>query len=745
MKRKKKKKIKYNAKYKDNELNLKLEKINLCVDLDNHLEVGVLLAKFREAGLGSSRELGRLFRRSPSTVINKGRYSQMGSNWLIDGRGQKKQYKIEEIRGEIFYIWAKNPLSSDKEILHELQPRLSSLGIGLDLKTLKRFITDTGIDEARSRLRTEGALPKEDETHPPNNSDGTDVAPEKKEITQTYSRYAGHMLHIPQLYQMNFSEMLDVLTEPDGCSYSKERIAHLLYLLYASGKKRLYDLDYVDHQGIGALIGMEGNIRSSGMNKRISKLADPKIIDLLQNKALAGRAGLINSKDMELAYCDTHVIEVWVNKFIPMARHGTKNRQVKAINVHYLCGSDTGTPLAKEYAGGNKRLHWAIPRLVKRAEEGLRDKGRKLGIICFDKGGISLKTLKALIKARKGFLCWGKRTEYAKKQIKRLKPSRFRWRRKKKIRQNGKLKKVEERIADTTTRIKGLGKVRTIVVQLPEAEGGEKLWLHTNLSRRSYSSIEIREMMRYKQRQEIFFKSRKHKSALDCFAGGRCKVKPMSRPSKKLLELLKKQHKRLEKRIKKDQHNIFDIKQLRFHGLYKADTAKRETEYLKRRIIQDIEQKEKTEEKIRWAKGGKRPKFIKQRYELELERQQFLNEFQDLAMLSKRETIKEFLSCYKRVLEKENLFSEEIFQRMKCLDKVAVEKELFNLAGIISCDKREKKMTIMIAPQGREYFRKALEIFLHQQNKKKIVVQYGPREKYQLHFCLAPPPVISVN
>ena len=738
----KKKKIKYKAKYENNKLNLRLERVNLQVDLNDHLEVGVLLSKLREAGLGSSRELGRLFRRSPSTVINKDRFSQRGSRCLVDGRGQKKQYKIEEIRGEIFYIWVKKPLSSDKEILQELQPRLSSLAMRLDLKTLTRFTKEIGIDEVRSRLRTEAALAKKDVTQAANN--GTD-APEAKEITQTYSRYAGHMLHIPRLYQMNFPEMLDVLTEPDGCSYSKERLAHLLYLLYASGKKRLYDLDYVNHHGLGALIGMEDNIRSSGMNKRISKLADPKIIDQLQDKALAGRAGLINRKDMELAYCDTHVIEVWVNKFIPMARHGTKGKNVRAINVHYLCGSDTMTPLSKEYTAGNKRLHWAIPRLVKRAEEGLRDKGRKIGIICFDKGGISLKTLKALIKERKGFLCWGKRTEYVRKQIKRLKPHRFTWRRKKEIRQDGKLKKVEERIADTTTYLKGLGKVRTIVVELPEAEGGEKLWLHTNLSRRSYGSVEIREMMRYKQRQEIFFKSRKHKSALDCFAGGRCKLKPMSRPSKKLLELLKKQHKRLEKRIKKDQYSILDIKELKAHGLYKADTAKRETEYLRRRLKQDIEQRKRTEEKIEWAEGGKRPKFIKQRYELELEKNQLLNEFQDLAMLTKRETVKEFLSCYKRVLEKENLFSERISQRMKCLDKAAVEKELFNLSGIISCDKREKKMTIMIAPQGRYYFRKALAIFLHQQNKKKIVVQYGSREKYELHFCLGPPSPISVN
>ena len=741
MRRKKKKKIKYKAEYEDNKLNLQLEKVNLRIDLDDHLEVGFFLSKFREAGLGSSRELGRLFRKSPSTVINKDRFNRMGSKSLIDGRGQKKQYKIEEIREEILYRWAKNPMASDKEILRELQPRLSSLCMSLDLKTLTRFIKEVGIDETRSRLRTEAVFAKKKEVVPDNNGK---VAPVTKArgITQTFSRYAGHLLHVPQLYQMSFPEMMDVLTQPKRCIYSKERIAHLLYLLYASGRKRLYDLDYMDHDGLGALIGMKANIRSSGMNKRVAKLANPGIIDFFQKKALAGRSGLINRKDLELCYGDTHVTEVYVNKRIPMARHGTKLKQVKAINIHYLIGSDTGTPISKIYAAGNKRLHWSIPRLVKKAEEGLK---RKIGIICFDKGGISLKTFKSLIKSGKAFLCWGKRSEYMKKQIKRLKPHRFRWTRKKEIRQGGKLIKTEERIADTTTRVKGLGKVRTIVVELPEIEGGERLWMHTNLSRRSYGSIEIREMMRFKQRVENYFKSRKNKAALDCFAGGRCKVKAMSRPSKKLLELLKKQLKRLTRKIEKDGDNLSDVKELKEHEALSRETAKRETDYLNRRIEQNTEQKKKTKEKIQWAEGGDRPKFIKQRYELELEKQKFLNEFQDLAILSKRESLKEFLGCYKKVLEKDNLPGEEISQRMECLDKSAIEKELFSLSGIISYDQRDKKVTIMILPQGREYFRKALEIFLHQQNKKKVVVQYSHIERYQLKFCLSPPPPISTN
>ena len=738
MRKRKERKNRYEAEYEGNELNLKIEEgIKLKIDLEDNLEVGVLLGKFRQAGLGSSRELGKIFRRSASTVINKESSIEKGSKHLIDGRRQKKKYKMEKIETEILLMWVKKPVAEDEEIFKGLEPRLSSLGISLELKTLKRHLRDVGIVEARSRLRTEELLGKKEIGRGFKGVGGEDKSVssledkgEKKDIIQVQSRYAGEMLTAPHLYQMNFPEMVRGLPTPaaEDSVYSIEKTAHQIYFLYAIGGKRLYDLDSVEHREFGALIGMEDNLRSSGMNKRVRRMAKKEAIEEFQKKAFRGRLGFINRKDMELCYCDTHVIEVWVNKFISMARHGTKQKQVKAINAHYLTGSDTMTVLSKEYTQGNKRLSWAIPGLVKRAEEELREKGHKLGIICFDKGGISLKVLKGLAQAGKGFLCWGKRTEYVKKQIKRIRDYRFRYRHKKEIRQDGKLIKVEERLADTTTHVKGLGKVRTIVVELPETEGGERLWMYTNLRRNRYDVIQIREMMRYKQRQENFFKIRKHKSALDCFVGGRCKIKPIMRPSEKILQLLRKQVRRLSRRIEKDQESLSQVKELREHGLYKKDTAKRETDYLNRRIGQNMEQKEKTEEKILWAEGGKRPEFIKQRYELELEKQKILNEFQDIVMLSKRESLKGFISCYRRVLDKEGLFKEEITQRMKYLDKAGIEKELFRLGGTIICDKREKRMTVMIRSQGREYFKKALEIFLHEQNKKNTVLDYGEKK-----------------
>jgi len=710
-----KKKIGYRAQYEGNELILRLERgFSLKINLRDDLEVGIMVAKFRDAGLGTSRELGRLFKRSASTVINKGHSMEKGARHLIDGRKQKKRYKLENIQTEILLMWVKKPAVKDREMFEELQPRLSSLGMNLDIKTLKRYLRDIGITEARGQLRAEEVLVNRD-------IDGQDEAvaagedkTEEKEITQTESRYAGQMLSVPHLYQMNFPDMIKGLPTPlpEDCVYSIERVAHQIYFLYGCGGKRLYDLDSVDHHEFGALIGMEGNLRSSGMNKRVRRIAKPEAIEEFQKKAFRGRIGLINRKDIELCYCDTHVIEVWVNKNIFMARHGTKQKQVKAINVHYLTGSDTMTVLSKEYTQGNKRLSWAIPGLVKRAEQGLREKGSRLGIICFDKGGISLKVLKALAEGGKGFLCWGKRAEYVKRQIKRIRDYRFRYHHKKEIRQDSKLIKVEERLADTTTHLKGLGKVRTIVVELSEAEGGEKLWMYTNLRRSRYDAIEIREMMRYKQRQENFFKIRKTKSALDRFAGGRCKIKPIMRPSEKILQLLRRKVKRLSKRVEKDQESLSEVKELRGHGLYKRDTAKREADYLNRRIRQNIQEKEKAEENILWGEGGKRPEFIKPRYELELEKQKILNEIQDIVILSKRESLKEFLSCYKKVLKIEGFSSQEIFQRMRHLDTSAVEKELFGLGGIIICDKREKRMTVMIRTQGREYFKKALEIFL---------------------------------
>jgi hypothetical protein len=740
---------KYRAEYEGDELNLKLEKgVKLRIDLSDNLEVGLFLAKFRQAGLDSSRGLGRVFRRSAATVINKEHcYPRLGSKGLVDKRAQRNRYKVDDLKAEILLIWVKNPVAEDKQIQKELEKGLSKAGLKIDLKTLRRYLREAGIADARSRLRTEGVLRQQERVFNTNEDkadkdaaeDEDQKREEDKQLVPVSSRYAGHMLHVPWLCELGFAQITEVLPSPEDCVYSKEKVTHQLYFLYAVGGKRIYDLDSVDHEGFGALIAEEDNLRCSGMNKRLAKMLDSKVIDMVQEKALAGRAHLITKKD-ELVYCDSHVIEVYVHRLIAMAMHGTKNKRVKAINSHYLVGSDSGTPIVKDYSPGNKRLHWAIVRLLKKIDQGLKGVGKRIKIICFDKGGIAIKTLKAIAQSGRAFVCWGKRTKYVKKQIGRIKERQFRYKREKEILRDGKRIKVIERIADTTTQLKGWGKIRTIVIQLPAEEDGERLWIYTNLKRNQYGPLEIREMIRYKQRQENFFKKRKYKTALDCFVGGKCKVKAILRPGKKGLELLKKQLRRQGRKIEKDQGNLNEVQELKSHGLLSPEMAKRETEYLRRRIRQTEAQKKITEEKIGWAEGGKRPAFIKQRYELELNKQVLVNEIQDFVILSKRQALKEFGDCYEEVLKKEGLGWEEIEQRMKFLDKVAIEKELFNLGGVIIADKKEKKMTIQIKPQGREYFKKALGLFIHRLNKKGATVDYGSGEKYRLYFCLWPKP-----
>ena len=232
---KKKKKNKYCVEYKENELKLKIEKgIKLKIDLNNNVEVGVLLAKFRQAKLGSSRELGRVFKRSASTVINKSRCQ--GSKDFIDNRRQKKKYKIEEIQTEILLVWVKKPAADDREIFAALESRLSGLGIKLDLKTLQRYFRDAGLDEVRSRLRAESVavnrnIDNGEETIAGRNAvvvvDRDNAC--KEEITRTPSRYAGQMLHVPALYRMGFSQMVKVLPSPEEPVYSKEKVGYQLY------------------------------------------------------------------------------------------------------------------------------------------------------------------------------------------------------------------------------------------------------------------------------------------------------------------------------------------------------------------------------------------------------------------------------------------------------------------------------------------------------------------------------------
>lgn len=748
-KKKEQKKPRYSARYDSNNLTLTLKQsFILKVDLSNNLEVGVLISTFRDSGLGSSRELGQVFKRSASTVVRKDRLKQFGGRGLEDKRGQSRQYKIEAIRADILLVWQRNPRASDKEILEALTPRLSDLGMSLDIKTLKKYLEAIGISEARTRLRTDEVVCSQDDNpvdagvmaaDTSETKNNTGVSSKKdKELVKTDCRYAGQLLHVPYLCDLGFKNMTDIFIQPRICVYTKEQIMYTLYFLYSSGLKRVYDLDTVDHESFGALIGASDNIRSSGMNKRIAGMSNPALLDLLDQKALAGRAWLLTKKD-ELVYADSHVIETWVSPFIAMARHGTKAKQVKAINVHTLIGSDSGTPIITEYSQGNKRLHWAIPRVLEKSEPELKKRGKRIKIICFDKGGISLPTFrKIVLDLKKGFLCWAKRTAYVQKQIDKLKERRFRYRREKEIRQNGKKIVVEEKIADTTTCLNDWGKLRTIVVQLPPEEYSERLCIYTNLSRAKYSALEVREMISYRQREENYFKMRKYKSALDCFGGGKCRAKPIRRPSEKEKDLLEKQASRQEKSIEGDNDNVIEVKELKKSKLLNSETADQSIVYLKRQIKKTKSNNKKTAAKLEWARGGKRPSFIKQRYEIELNKQRFLGIIQETTLLAKRESLKDFIKCYEKVLKKDRLSDEEIAGRMEFLDRTAIEKELFSLSGQVVRDETAGKMIVYIKPQGREYFKKALALYLNHLNKKQAELDYGRIAKYRLYFYLSP-------
>ncbi|MCK4423185.1 MAG: hypothetical protein KAV18_03860 [Candidatus Omnitrophica bacterium] len=762
-KKKEQKKPHYSARYDSNNLTLTLKQsFSLKVDLSNNLEVGVLISTFRDSGLGSSRELGQLFKRSASTVVRKERLKQSGGRGLEDKRGQSRQYKAELVRADILLIWQGNPHASDKEILEALKPRLSEVGMSLDIKTLKKYLEAIGISEARTRLRAEEAMRKQAATDTGaadiiSHQDDDPVAAgviaadtseikntaglsskKDKELVKTDCRYAGQLLHAPYLCKLGFKNMLDIFTQPRICVYTKEQIMYTLYFLYAAGLKRVYDLDTVDHESFGALIGADDNIRSSGMNKRIAGMSNPALLDLLDQKALAGRAWLLTKKD-ELVYADSHVVETWVSPLIAMARHGTKAKQVKAINVHALIGSDSGTPIITEYSQGNKRLHWAIPRVLEKSEPELKKQGKRIKIICFDKGGISLPTFrKIVLELKKGFLCWAKRTAYVQKQINKLKEKRFKYRRKKELRQNGKKIIVEEKIADTTTHLNEWGKVRTIVVQLPSEEYSERLCLYTNLSRAKYSALEVREMVSYRQREENYFKIRKYKSALDCFGGGKCRAKSIRRPSEKEKDLLEKQSSRQEKSIEEDNDDLNEMKEFKKSKLLKEKIVDREIVYLERQIKKTKSNNKKTAAKLEWAHGGKRPSFIKQRYEIELNKQRFLGIIQETTLLAKRESLKDFIKCYEKVLGKECFSDEEITSRMEFLDRTAIEKLLFNLSGQVVRDEAEGKIIVYIRSQGREYFKKALALYLNHLNKKQAQLDYGRLTKYRLYFYLSP-------
>lgn len=677
--------------------------------LKDELEVGFGTVLLYRAGLGTSREIGKIFGRSPADVIRKVERARDGMESLIDGR-KKNGRKIKltkELKAKIWTNINNDPLLTNEQLTEIINRELPE-GQQISVKTIKRFLSDSGIGMWRNNLRQEQGEKNK----------------QKPKTQMMLSRYAGVFLSIGYLGQLGFWDVIGNLRAGIKGIYSYFEVGLTIYFLYLIGRKRLYDLENVTHRDFAVLIAKSGkHLLSSGAHKRIGEIAEEVDVDRFEESSCESivKSGIVDSK---IVYVDSHVSEVWRKENISMALHGIKRRKVKAINKHYVVNETGDVPLARELSSGRRRLSQVLSGLVTKVKQYL-----PYFIVAFDKGGVSKKTFKACIEERVGFVAWAPKWVKIKKEIEKIPKHRYRLVRKVEIKNNKgeKVKKIVERLTETKIEYPGIGKIRTVVVWFLNTN--EKAWLYTNLPYRKYSTLKIREIIRYKQREENFFKNRKCFGALDCFGGGKAKRKKIIKPtSKQIIRLQKKfQRQILETREALQQVNSSYSSKLLPEYLYKKAKS-----LFEERLNSLKERLNKTEQQKIWIEGGKKPDWVIPPYELDLRKERILTQFQDWAYIVKWQILKKFKICYGKVLRQEGIIGKQLQTKLNSLDTTNLWRELISLEGQLVWNRKGKLLEVKLDKLRKPLLQKTLQKYCYQLNQQKPNIQLRENCQYQM-------------
>jgi len=685
--------------------------IGVCLEYNirDDVEMGYGMVQLYRAGVGSSRDIGEIFGRSGVDVIRKTKLAKEGIENLRDGRRNngRKEKLNKGLKAKILVRISKEPTVTDAELTELINKELPK-GQEVATRTVKRYLSDSGVGIWRSALRGEESK----------------SAGKKCRVESALSKYSGVFLSMRYLEELGFWEAIGKLKSGTRDKYSIEEVSLSIYFLYVLGKKRLSELDNLFHKDFSCLMGREKrHLLSSGAHKRLSDIAGGTDIEEFEDNYSEGifKWGEIES---EIIYADTHVSEVWRKENITMALHGIKRRKVKAINKHYLVDNSGKVPLARELSEGKRRLSQSLPDLIKKIK-----KHCLRFTISFDKGGVSKKVLNTCIEEKVGFVAWGPKWRNIKREIEKIPLKSFKLERKEEKRNiSGKIvKKIKERLCETKINYNGVGELRAVVVYFNNT--GEMAWIYTNLTKKECSTLEIREIIRYKQRVENYFKQRKCFGAMDCFGGGPAKRKKIIKPE---LKQLIRRERRLEHQIVQTKEALQQIN-LNYSSQLLPEWPFRKARSLFKERLSNLEEKLKKAEQLRvWIEGGEKPDWVMTPYELDLRKEKILTQFQDWAYTIKWKIIKEFQNCYADVLRQQGVRGEELKTKLDNFDKTNVWKEIISLEGQLNWDHKNKLLEVSLAKLRKPLLQKALQKYCYKLNQQKSGVHLGKTLSYKL-------------
>ncbi|MFH1074709.1 MAG: hypothetical protein V1752_06445 [Candidatus Firestonebacteria bacterium] len=708
----------------------------LVYDEKDRLQLSLGVSQLYKSGVGSSRELGEIFGCSGVTVLRKEkRVSDKGVSGLIDGReanGKESKLSMKD-KVQILHLTIQDFGKKRKEILSEVNAgRLGKEKISI--KTLNRYYSESGLGLLQVEHRRKQGSPS-----------GKTEEVESKKTVEIGSRYAGTYLGYPVLGRLGYQEVLKRVKETspglrseEQLCYSIEELFFLLYCLYAeSRRRRVYDLGTVAHEEYAGLIGKRRHILASGCWKRLKELICEMAIGEFEEAASDGivKSRIIvevkpgreeyGEKALEVFYADSHVSEVHRKENISMALHGTKRRKVQAVNKNYIV-SAKGIPVVRSIVEGKRRLSQELSDLVLWLKKYFPG-----AVVSFDKGGVSKKVLNTFIKEGMKFVCWMSKWKSVKEKIEKIPMKKYNVERKEETKsRSGKvIRKIVERLCETKLEYKEVGLLRTVVVYFQNTQ--EKAWLCTNLTKKECGTLGLREIIRFKQYVENFFKQRKCYGSLDCFGGGEAMRKKIEKPTMKTIEA----------KIKRTDHLLYETRgalqdlSMGHSSKLIADSAFRLGQKFFTGRINELEEKLEKLKAIRsWLLGGKKPEFIQAPYELDLKKERILTQFQDWAYIVKNELTREYKECYKKVLLESGLDMKVTTEKLNNLDDTKVYRELTTLGGRLDWNHVEGILTVKLNPLMNKLEQQALVLLCRDKSKQNTEIDFGKGRKYIVKF-----------
>jgi len=717
----------------------------LVYDEQDRLSLSVGMSQLYESGVASSRELGKIFGCSGVTVLRQGkRLSGKGARGLKDGRvenGREPKLSTKDKSGILEMMF--QDLGKKREKILEEINALRRGKERISMRTLSRYFSESGLGMMQAGSRLKQSTPSVETERTGSN-----------EIEKKESRYAGTYLGYLGLVRMGYQEVIKEVKETSlglrpekKLRYSIEELFFLLYSLYAeSRRRRVYDLGTVAHEEYAGLIGRVRHILASGVWKRLEELIREMDLERFEDCASEGivksgiflprricrrhdaslrekNAGERGEKALEIFYGDSHVSEVSRKENISMALHGIKRRKVKAVNKNYIV-SAKGIPVLHSIVEGKRRLSQELSGLVVKLSKCFPG-----AVVSFDKGGVSKKVLNTFIKEGMKFVAWLPKWKSVKELIEKIPMKKYNVERKeeKKSRRGKVRRKIVEKLCETKLEYKDVGWLRVVVVYFLNTR--QKAWLCTNYTKKECGTLKTREIIRYKQCVENFFKQRKCYGSLDCFGGGKAMRKKIEKPSIKTIE---SKIKRAEHQKQAFQTGLQDLNIGHSSHLIEDSVYRLGLKMFTERIDELKQKLEKLKAIRNWLLGGKKPDFILTPYELDLRKERILTQFQDWAYLVKKDLTREFKECYKKVLIESGLNMKETTEKLDNLDDTKVYRELSTLGGMLEWNHTNGTLNVKLNPMLNKLEQQALVLLCRDISKRNTEIDFGKERKYIL-------------